>query len=124
MDGCFSQDYVEAREKFAAAARDPALVKALSNLSILISTQTHQILREYANQVDMEWAPDRSRLWNAVEHAGRRWNARLAREILVHVPPELAPARRVSLVRTFSQELAVRYRNAVDFAVHVPRALR
>src|SRR5258708_21187176 len=76
---------------------------------------------ECANQVDMEWALDRSTLWNAAEHAGRQWNSRLAREILVYVPPELTPAQRVALVRTFSQELANRYRNAVDVAVHVPR---
>jgi MobA/MobL family len=69
----------------------------------------------------MEWALDRSTLWNAAEHTGRQWNSRLAREILVYVPPELTPAQRVALVRTFSQELADRYRNAVDVAVHVPR---
>ena len=76
---------------------------------------------EYAGRVDMEWALDRSTLWNAAEHVGRQWNSRLAREILVHVPPELTPARRTSLVRGFSRELADRYRNAVDFAVHEPR---
>jgi hypothetical protein len=76
---------------------------------------------EYADQADMEWALDRSTLWNAAEHAGRQWNSRLAREILVHVPPELTAAQRTHLVRGFSRELADRYRNAVDFAIHVPR---
>ena len=76
---------------------------------------------DYAGRVDMAWALDRSVLWNAVEHSGRRCNSRLAREILVHVPPELTPAQRKDLVRAFSQELADRYRNAVDFAIHVPR---
>jgi len=75
----------------------------------------------YADRVDMEWALDRSRLWNAAEHSGRQWNSRLAREVLVHVPPELKPAQRVQLVRGFSRELADRYGGAVDFAVHVPR---
>src|ERR1700731_1401879 len=54
---------------------------------------------EYANQVDMEWALDRSTLWNAAEHAGRLRNSRLGREILVHVPPEMTPAQRTHLVR-------------------------
>src|SRR5258707_3882583 len=63
---------------------------------------------EYADGVDMEWALDRSTLWNAAEHAGRQWNSRLAREILVHVPPELTPAQRTSLVGSFSQEPADR----------------
>jgi hypothetical protein len=48
---------------------------------------------EYAGRVDMEWALDRSTLWNAAEHAARRWNSRLTREILVHVPPKLTPAQ-------------------------------
>src|SRR5260221_8251614 len=52
----------------------------------------------YADRVDMEWALDRSRLWNAAEHAGRRCNSRLAREVLVHVPPEMTPAQRTSQV--------------------------
>jgi len=77
---------------------------------------------EYAGRIDMEWARDRSTLWNAAEHAGRLRNSRLGREILVHVPPEMTPAQRTHLVRSFSQELADRYRNAVDFAVHEPRA--
>jgi MobA/MobL family len=77
---------------------------------------------EYAGRVDMEWALDRSTLWNAAEHAGRLRNSRLGRELLVHVPPEMTPAQRTQLVRSFSQELADRYRNAVDFAVHEPRA--
>jgi ATP-dependent exoDNAse (exonuclease V) alpha subunit len=77
---------------------------------------------EYADRVDMEWALDRSRLWNAAEHSGRQWNCRLGREILVHVPPEMTAAQRIQLVRGFSRELADRYGNAVDFAVHEPRA--
>jgi hypothetical protein len=75
----------------------------------------------YADRVDMDWALDRSRLWNAAEHSGRQWNSRMAREVLVHVPPELTPAQRTQLVRSFSRELADRYGNAVDFALHVPR---
>ncbi|MGH8137641.1 MAG: MobA/MobL family protein [Steroidobacteraceae bacterium] len=76
----------------------------------------------FAGRVDMRWARDRSTLWNAAEHAGRRRDARLAREVLVLLPPELAPAQRTDLVRRFSQELAEKYRGAVDLAVHEPRA--
>lgn len=77
---------------------------------------------QFAGRVDMNWARERSRLWNAAEHAGRQRNSRLAREVLVILPPELTSAQRTNLVRTFSQELADKYRNAVDFAVHEPRA--
>jgi hypothetical protein len=76
---------------------------------------------EYAGHVDMEWALKRHVLWNAVQQSGRNWNTRLAREVLVHVPPEMTRAQRVALVRHFSHELADRYHSAVDFAVHEPR---
>ncbi len=76
---------------------------------------------EYAGHTDMEWALDRAVLWNAVQQSGRTWNSRLAREVLVHVPPEMTRAQRVALVRRLSHELADRYHSAVDFAVHEPR---
>jgi hypothetical protein len=76
---------------------------------------------ELAGRADMEWARDRSTLWNAAEHAGRARNSLLAREVLVILPHELTPAQRISLVRTFSQELADKYQNAVDIAIHLPR---
>jgi len=73
-----------------------------------------------AGRTDTNWARDRAALWNAAEDAGRR-NARLAREVLVTLPPELAPARRTELARSFVRELADRYQSAVDLAVHEPR---
>jgi hypothetical protein len=76
---------------------------------------------QFAGSVDMEWARNRSVLWNAVQQSGRLWNSRLAREVLVHLPPELTLAQRTALIRGFSRELADRYNSAVDFAIHVPR---
>ena len=70
---------------------------------------------------DMEWARDRAGLWNAAEFAEARKNARVAREYLVALPVELTPDQRLGLVRGFSQELADRYRFAVDLAIHAPR---
>lgn len=75
---------------------------------------------EYAG-ADMAWAKDRANLWNAAEAAESRKNARVAREYLVVLPVELAPDSRLSLAREFAQELADRYRFAVDVAVHAPR---
>src|SRR5205085_1583683 len=75
---------------------------------------------QFAGRTDANWARDRAALWNAAEHADRR-NARLAREVLVILPRELAPAQRTELARTFARELAERYRSAVDLAVHEPR---
>ena len=72
-------------------------------------------------QADMSWAKDRSYLWNSAESAEVRKNARVAREYLVALPVELDPDQRLNLVRNFSQELADRYRFALDLAVHAPR---
>jgi hypothetical protein len=76
---------------------------------------------EFSARPDMAWTQDRSTLWNAAEHAGLRRNSRLAREWLVLIPPELNPAQRTNLVRTFASELADKYRCAVDVCIHQPR---
>ncbi len=75
---------------------------------------------KFARNATVNWARDRSTLWNAVESTNRR-NARLAREVMVILPPELTPAQRTQLVRRFSQELSDRYQNAVDTTIHLPR---
>ena len=69
----------------------------------------------------MSWAKDRANLWNTAERAETRSNSRVAREYLVALPVELSPDQRLGLVRGFSQELADRYRFAVDYAIHAPR---
>jgi ATP-dependent exoDNAse (exonuclease V) alpha subunit len=69
----------------------------------------------------LSWARSRERLWNTAEHAEKRYNARVAREFQVTLPAELAPLERIALARNFAREVAVRYRVAVDLAVHAPR---
>jgi ATP-dependent exoDNAse (exonuclease V) alpha subunit len=76
---------------------------------------------ELSGSENMEWARNRSSLWNSVENAESRKNARVAREIQVNLPHELPPERRVALARTFSREVADHYKVAVDLAVHEPR---
>jgi ATP-dependent exoDNAse (exonuclease V) alpha subunit len=72
--------------------------------------------------VAMPWARSRERLWNTAEHTEKRYNARVAREFQVSLPAELDAAQRLSLARSFAQEIAARYHVAVDLAVHAPRA--
>lgn len=69
----------------------------------------------------MEWARDRSTLWNTAEKAEQRSNSRVAREYQVALPVELQAEQRVTLARAFSREIADRYNVAVDLAVHAPR---
>jgi hypothetical protein len=76
---------------------------------------------QFDSLAEMNWARNRSALWNAAEFAGRQRNSRLAREVLVILPHELTPAQRTNLVRSFSQELVDKYRSAIDFAIHPPR---
>jgi ATP-dependent exoDNAse (exonuclease V) alpha subunit len=70
---------------------------------------------------NMDWAMDRSNLWNSAERAESRKDARVAREYLVALPVELSPDRRIALARGFSRELTDRYQFAVDLSVHAPR---
>ncbi|HWM71594.1 MAG TPA: MobQ family relaxase [Steroidobacteraceae bacterium] len=70
---------------------------------------------------NMDWALNRASLWNTVENAESRKNSRVAREIQVTLPFELAPERRLAMARSFSQEIADHYKVAVDLAVHDPR---
>lgn len=76
--------------------------------------------RELADRPEANWARDRATLWNAAERGDRR-NLRLGREVLVLLPPELDKVQRHALVHRFSQNLADKYQNAVDFTVHEPR---
>ncbi|HEY6456123.1 MAG TPA: MobA/MobL family protein [Steroidobacteraceae bacterium] len=69
----------------------------------------------------LDWARDRSRLWNAVEHSEPRANARVAREYVLALPHELNVEQRTVLARTFAREISDRYGNAVDLAIHQPR---
>src|SRR5580692_3465816 len=68
-----------------------------------------------------DWARDRSQLWNVAERSEPRPNARVAREYVLALPHELNAAQRTVLARSFAQEIADRYHNAVDLAVHQPR---
>lgn len=79
------------------------------------------VLPEKWADADMSWALDRANLWNSVEAAETRSNARVAREFLVALPAELSHEQQVGLTRSFSRELADRHGFGVDFAVHAPR---
>jgi hypothetical protein len=84
-------------------------------------THSEIMLPGHVSGENMDWARNRASLWNSVENAETRKNARVATEIQVTLPFELPPARRLEIARTFSQEMADHYRVAVDLAVHDPR---
>lgn len=84
-------------------------------------THSEIMLPQELSGQNMDWARNRASLWNSVENAETRKNARVATEIQVTLPFELPPARRLEMARTFSQEVADHYKVAVDLAVHDPR---
>ena len=59
-------------------------------------------------------------LWNRVEAAEVRKNARVAREVLVALRAELSPAKRRELTLGIAQALADRYGTAGTLAAHTP----
>lgn len=72
------------------------------------------------SSVKLEWAQDRSLLWNAVETAEKRKNARLGRELVLALPAELTKEQRRELAGVMARRLADRYGLAVDVAIHQP----
>ena len=78
-------------------------------------------LPAHLSGAETDWAQDRATLWNEAERAEHRGTSRVAREFLVTLPSELSATQRQQLARTFSQELADRYKVAVDLAIHEPR---
>ncbi len=84
-------------------------------------THSEIVLPAHLSGTNMDWARNRASLWNSVENAEHRKNARVATEVQVTLPFELPPEGRLAIARTFSKELADQYRVAVDLAVHDPR---
>ena len=76
------------------------------------------VLPTEAARQDINWARDRTALWNAAERAEKRIDARVAREYELALPHELSKGQRVELVREFATEIANKYGVAVDFAIH------
>lgn len=66
------------------------------------------------------WSQDRAGLWNAVEAAERRKDAKVAREYELALPAEVDAAERRRLAEAFGQRLVERYGVAVDVAIHPP----
>ena len=63
---------------------------------------------------------DRGTAWNKIEHAEKRRDARVGRELLVALPAELSPEGRESCARRIAQYLVVENGTFVDCALHLP----
>ena len=67
-----------------------------------------------------DWAQDRSALWNAVEAAEKRRDAKVAREYELALPHELDRDGRRALAAGFAREVVSRFGVAADVAIHAP----
>ena len=68
----------------------------------------------------LDWASDRTRLWNAAERAETRKNSTVAREFEIALPAELDAGERQRLAADFARELVLRHGCAADVAIHRP----
>jgi hypothetical protein len=66
------------------------------------------------------WAQDRAVLWNAVEAAEKRKDAKVAREYELALPHELDREGRRELTRGFAEAVVSRFGVAADVAIHAP----
>lgn len=64
------------------------------------------------------WTHDRAKLWNAVEHAEKRKDSQLAREVEVALPTELTLEQQRELVRSFASSQFVEAGMVADIAIH------
>lgn len=65
-----------------------------------------------------EWAHDRAKLWNAVEHSEKRKDSQVAREVEVALPTELNLDQQRELVCSFARSQFVDVGMVADIAIH------
>ena len=89
--------------------------------------EVHDYTRRFgvvANGIAMpeRGGPDwtREQMWNAAEAAEKRKDARIARKLEMALPAEMTAEQRQELVQLWAQDIADRYRVAVDWAIHLP----
>lgn len=65
------------------------------------------------------WIGDRASLWNAVEQANWRKNARFAKDITIALPKEISDEAKIQLVRDFvTTEVVQRFQLVADVCYH------
>ena len=77
-----------------------------------------EILSPIAATSDNEWLTDRSKLWNRVEAVEKRYDAQLAREMIIAIPRELDREDQINLVREYVQTTFVDRGMIADINLH------
>jgi MobA/MobL family len=74
--------------------------------------------KPFAATVGNEWLTDRSKLWNRVEASEKRYDAQLAREMIIAIPRELDREDQINLVREYVQTTFVDRGMIADINLH------
>lgn len=77
-----------------------------------------EILSPIAATNRNQWLTDRAELWNRVEAGEKRYDARLAREIIIAIPTELERDDKIALVREYVQASFVDRGMIADINLH------
>jgi MobA/MobL family len=77
-----------------------------------------EILSPIAATPGNEWLTDRSALWNRVEAVEKRYDAQLAREMIIAIPRELDREDQINLVREYVQTTFVDRGMIADINLH------
>jgi hypothetical protein len=77
-----------------------------------------EILSPVAATPGNDWLTDRSKLWNRVEASEKRYDAQLAREMIIAIPRELAQPDQIDLVREYVQTTFVDRGMIADINLH------
>ncbi len=77
-----------------------------------------EILSPIAATPGNEWLTDRSKLWNRVEAVEKRYDAQLAREMIIAIPRELDQEDQINLVREYVQTTFVDRGMIADINLH------
>ncbi len=77
-----------------------------------------EILSPIAATPGNEWLTDRSKLWNRVEASEKRYDAQLAREMIIAIPRELDRVEQIELVRKYVQTTFVDRGMIADINLH------
>jgi MobA/MobL family len=77
-----------------------------------------EILSPIAATPGNEWLTDRAKLWNRVEASEKRYDAQLAREMIIAIPRELTQPDQIALVRQYVQTTFVDRGMIADINLH------
>ena len=104
----------------AAAYRSGAKLLDTATNKIYDYTRKSGILHNAIIAPPGELAPNREALWNMAEAAEKREDARIGREIIAALDPDLSLKQNIQICDQHAKSLAAKYGCVVDYSIHAP----